>query len=79
MVDELVGAWVKLVFAPWPTLDQMGRLVFSKLGSSIWLDIDGVTKFADDHRDPDRPLRISDVFAIAPSWPSGFSEGGMNF
>jgi len=64
VVDELVGDWVKLVFAPWPTLDMMGRLTFKKLGSSIWLDSVAVREYAKDRRELDRPLRISDVFAI---------------
>ena len=69
-VDEIIGDQCKIVFAPWPSLDRAGRLVFDGSTTSRWYPVAQVRATVDGFRELGRPVRIGDVFAIDSAQPA---------
>ncbi len=64
VVDEIEGSMVGLAVSDWPQVDEQGRLRFESSPVLLGAERDALERFLDRHRQPGRPLRIGDVFAV---------------
>lgn len=74
VIDEIESDFVGLSVAPWPTVDEVGRLRFGPgRPRSVGAARADLTRFVARHRLPRsgsrRPLRIGDAFAVAVKEP----------
>jgi hypothetical protein len=74
VVEEIEGGMVGLAVSDWPHTDERGRLRFDSEPVQAALELVELESFLKLHREPDRPLRVGDVFAARTGPPSRYPK-----